>query len=76
MQTENTGNIKFRICDHWIFCLDGQEVSNFRKLVNYDPYGVKTFGCFGQSYDEICLPISMLGWVKIAVALWSSYVLL
>jgi hypothetical protein len=36
-----------------IFCLDGQEVSNLHKLINYDPYGVKTFGYFGQSHNEI-----------------------
>jgi hypothetical protein len=37
MQTENTGNVQLGIDSNRVICLDWQKMSNFRKLVNYNP---------------------------------------
>jgi hypothetical protein len=53
VQTENTSNIKFHVCGHCILYLDGKKVGNLCKPINYNPYRIKTFGCFGQSHNKI-----------------------
>jgi hypothetical protein len=48
MQTENAGNVKFRICDHWIFCLNWQKVGDLCKSINYNPDRVKPLAVLGN----------------------------
>jgi hypothetical protein len=47
MQTENTSDIKFCICNHWTFHLNGEKMSSFCKPVHYDPNRVISFWCLG-----------------------------
>jgi hypothetical protein len=47
VQTENTSNVKFRICDHWILYFNEKKVGDLCKSINYNLDRIKSFCCPG-----------------------------
>jgi hypothetical protein len=45
VQTKNTSNVKFRICDYGILYLNWEEVGDLCKSINDNLGGIKPFCC-------------------------------